>query len=346
MFKRIIAYIRTKDERQMQKLLVSALEPSANLHLETYLKEHKDVVLRGVFDKSLGMPDVGSHEFSVMGFLDVIGKLMLARSTIKKLVEISKECDEVLLIDAPAFNIPLAKAIKEANKNVKVTYYILPKVWAWKSGRIKTVNKFTDEQAYIFPFENRYWKNGTYVGNPLLKQIKNFKESVTKDGAVAFLPGSRKSEIRKLMPIFNDVAKNIVGEKVIVIPKHFDDETIALLYGDLSAYKIMRDAREVLYEAKEAVVCSGTATLEAALIGTPFVLVYKASPIDEWIVRRFVKLKYAGLANILFDFEGREIMHAELLQEAVNAKNILEELRKIDPQSFLDKSFELRKLLA
>ncbi len=328
------------------KLLVSALEPSANLHLETYIKEHKNTELKGIFSEKLGMPNISSNEFAVMGFFGIIGKIILAKQSIKKMIEIAKECDEALLIDAPAFNIPLAKALKEALPELKITYYILPKVWAWKAGRIETVNKFTDNQEYIFPFEKHYWKNGKFVGNPLLKQIKHYKEDVTESGATAFLPGSRTGEIKRLMPIFKSIAKDLTNEKILVIPSHFNKEKIAELYGDVSGFKISRDAKEALFIAKDAIVCSGTATLEAALIGTPFVLVYKASPIDVWIAKRFVKLNYVGLANILFDFEGKESMHAELLQEAVTKENILNELTKIDKNEFLNKSKELRKILA
>ena len=328
------------------KLLVSALEPSANVHLSTFISEMRDVSLFGVFDSSLGVPLVESNNFAVMGFLDVIAKIQLARQTIKKLVKLSFECDEALLIDAPAFNVPLAKALKKANPKLKITYYILPKVWAWKAGRIKTVNQFTDVQAYIFPFEKRYWTNGVYVSNPLLKQIQNFKSSITTDGATAFLAGSRKGEIKKLMPLFRDIATQIDGKKMLAIPAHFSDQDIDLLYGDISMFSVVRNARDALYTAKQAVVCSGTATLEAALIGTPFVLVYKASAVDEWIAKRFIKIKYAGLANLIFDFEGKDIMHAELLQKEANTNRVLEELNKIDANQFLQKSIELRKLLA
>jgi lipid-A-disaccharide synthase len=306
----------------------------------------RDVSLFGVFDSSLGVPLVESNNFAVMGFLDVIAKIQLARQTIKKLVKLSFECDEALLIDAPAFNVPLAKALKKANPKLKITYYILPKVWAWKAGRIKTVNQFTDVQAYIFPFEKRYWTNGIYVSNPLLKQIQNFKSSITTDGATAFLAGSRKGEIKKLMPLFRDIATQIDGKKMLAIPAHFSDQDIDLLYGDISMFSVVRNARDALYTAKQAVVCSGTATLEAALIGTPFVLVYKASAVDEWIAKRFIKIKYAGLANLIFDFEGKDIMHAELLQKEANTNRVLEELNKIDANQFLQKSIELRKLLA
>jgi lipid-A-disaccharide synthase len=172
------------------RILVSAIEPSANLHLKEVLKKiDKNCEIEGVFDKSLGNPIVDSNEFNVMGFFDVLPKIKLAKNTIEKLSEMSKNVDKILLIDAPSFNLRLAKSIKKVNPEAKIIYYILPKVWAWKKGRIKEVNKFVDKKAYIFPFEKEIWKDGIYVGNPLLDEIKEFRDNKEK-GNIAFLPGS------------------------------------------------------------------------------------------------------------------------------------------------------------
>ena len=106
----------------------------------------------GVFDKRFGEPIIDGNEFNVMGFWDVVPKIKLAKKVINKLAELSKSCDKVLLIDAPSFNLRLAKKIKEINPSVEIIYYILPKVWAWKKERIKDVNKYVDKKAYIFVF--------------------------------------------------------------------------------------------------------------------------------------------------------------------------------------------------
>ena len=159
------------------KILVSSLEPSANLHLGEILKEEKFEIV-GIFDEKFGTPLYGSREFAVMGFIDVIPKILKAKEAIKNLANLSKECDKVLLIDGPSFNLPLAKEIKKVNPSIEIIYYILPKVWAWKKGRIKTVNKYVDKKAYIFPFEEEFWGKG-YVGNPLLDEIKETTISYT-----------------------------------------------------------------------------------------------------------------------------------------------------------------------
>ncbi len=329
------------------KLLVSALEPSANLHLENLLHSLQGVELVGIFDEKFGSPLHSPKSFSVMGVLDVLSKIFIAKKAIKELVAASVDCDKVLLIDAPAFNIPLAKAIKKAYPNKQIIYYILPKVWAWKKGRIATVEACTDNQAYIFPFEKQFWKRGFYVGNPLIDEIKQFKTAPCHgDEVTAFLPGSRRSEIRKLMPVFRECAERMGGKKILSIPPIFDAVEIASLYGDISAFEVSFDAKDALNRADRAVLCSGTATLEAAIVGVPFVLVYKAKKIDYFIGRLFVKLSHVGLANIIFDFAGLDEFHAELLQEDVTAENIEAELGRIDPNEFFEKTQKLRTMLS
>ncbi len=328
-----------------KKILISSLEPSANLHLEPILKEVSECELRGIFDPKFGDPLYPSSDFSIMGFVDALSKIKKAKRAIKQMVDLSKECDRVLLIDSPAFNLPLAKAIKEKNPNIQIIYYILPQVWAWKRKRVAKVERYCDVLASILPFEERFYNCSTYVGHPLLDEIERFKDRVTKNDIVAFLPGSRKSEIRSLMGIYKEVAKDIDKKKILVIPKHFSSKEIEELYGDIGEFEISFSARDTLYKSDFAFVCSGTATLEASLIGTPFVLVYKAKKIDYFIAKRFVKLKHIGLANIILDFEGYEPLHSEFIQEDVNSKNLIAEYKNLDKEKFFAHSLRLRELL-
>jgi lipid-A-disaccharide synthase len=330
----------------MKKLLVSALEPSANLHLKPVLKELGECELLGIFDEEFGMPLVGSKEFSVMGFLDIFSKIIKAKRAINKMARLSLEASHVLLIDSPAFNLPLARAIRKINKSVPITWYILPKVWAWRKKRAAEVEKYCTNLASIFPFEDKFYTRSTYVGNPLLDEIRETKKSLENNGKIVFMPGSRRSEIKYLMPIFREVAKKLDKENIIVIPKHFKDDEISALYGDLSGFAVSKDAHQSLLDAEFAFVCSGTATLEAAIIGTPLVLCYKAKAIDYFIARRFVKLKFAGLANIIFDFCSLPPLHKEFLQEDVSVRNLLSEYEYMDKESFLERSLELREILS
>ncbi len=326
-------------------LLVSALEPSANAHLEPIIKKIPDAKLSGIYDEKFGTALYKSSEFSVMGILDVIPKILKAKEAIKEMVFLAKEVDTVLLIDSPAFNIPLAKAIKKKYPDKKIVYYILPKVWAWKKGRVKKVEAYCDVLASIFPFEDKFYNKSVYVGNPLLDEITAFKDPKTNCDRVSFMPGSRKGEIKKLMPIFRELAKKIDKKKTLIIPKFFEDKNLDELYGDISDFEISFKMQESLSKSDFAFICSGTATLEASIIGVPFVLAYKAKALDYFIGSRLVKLSHVGLANIIMNFEEKEQMHLEFLQEAVTVENLLGAYENFDDDSFKDKAKELKKIL-
>ncbi|MDD3341958.1 MAG: lipid-A-disaccharide synthase [Sulfurospirillaceae bacterium] len=327
------------------KLLVSALEPSANLHLEPILGALNGCELYGIFDERFGKPVIASRAFSIMGFLDAIPKIKKAQKAIKVMAGMSCFVDKVLLIDSPAFNLPLAKAIKKINPNVEIIYYILPQVWAWKAKRVAKVEQYCDVLASILPFEQQFYTKATYVGHPLLDEIPTCKAVYESTGRVAFLPGSRKSEIRALMPLYREVAQQIDKEKILVIPPHFSDKEIAELYGDISAFTLSKNTYEAFLKSEFAFVCSGTATLEAALVGVPMVLAYKAKLIDYWIARHFVKLSHVGLANIIFDFEKLPELHPELLQDDVSVDNLLEAYASIDREAFFEHALKLRRIL-
>jgi lipid-A-disaccharide synthase len=328
------------------QLLVSALEPSANLHLEPVLDALKGATISGIFDPKFGTPLYASSQFSVMGFLDVLPKIFKAKEAIREMVFLAKEADTVLLIDSPAFNLPLAKAIKAKYPDKKIVYYILPKVWAWNRKRVKKVEAYVDVQASIFPFEKQFYPHATYVGNPLLDEISVTHDPDATYRRTAFLPGSRRGEITKLMPVFRDIAAQIEGEKVVVIPSFFKGRDLAALYGDLSDFSISYEMQESVDRSDFAFVCSGTATLEAALIGTPFVLAYKAKALDYFIGSRLVKLRHIGLANIIMDFEGKAPVHQEFLQDAVTPENLLNAYRNFDKEVFSKHATTLREILA
>jgi lipid-A-disaccharide synthase len=321
------------------RVLVSSLEPSANLHLGEILKRESFEIV-GIFDERFGDSLYSSKEFALMGFVDVIPKILKAKRAIKELALLSKSCDKVLLIDAPSFNLPLAKMIKSINPNIEIIYYILPKVWAWKKGRIKTINRFIDKKAYIFPFEEEYWGEG-YVGNPLLDEITTFRNNKIYN-QVSFLAGSRKSEIKSLMPIFRKLSKKIDAKKVLVVPISYKDNLD--IYGDISDFDISFDTHDTLLKSDFAYICSGTATLESAIIGTPFVLLYKARKIEYLIAKMFVKLDYVGLANIIFQKSNLKQFHKEYLQN-FDIDTLIDDYKNSDIDRWLVKSKKLREIL-
>ena len=377
------------------KYLISCLEPSANLHFKEVLAHLKKLdpacEICGIFDEKLGSPIYKSSEFSAMGFIEILPLILKAKRAIAQMTRLAAECDRVLLIDSPAFNLPLARAIKNSGARAEISYYILPQVWAWKPHRAEKLKAFCDNLLSIWPFEAKFFgadcegdkgaapqeaeskdsalqetkdkdaapkedaahpseqsaKTAKYsfVGHPLLDEIKFQKTSYEKQGKIAFMPGSRRAEISRLMPIFRALAPKFENsERALIIPPHLMDQRDEI-YGPLDGFSIANDTPATLKDCDFAFICSGTATLEAALIGTPFVLCYKARAFDVWLARKLVKLKHVGLANIIFDFLGEEPLHEELLQGEVSAQNLLAAYERCDAAKFKLASEKLRDYL-
>ncbi|MGP1449867.1 MAG: lipid-A-disaccharide synthase [Wolinella sp.] len=328
------------------KILVSALEPSSNLHLESLLSYLDGVELCGIFDPKLGDPLFSSAQFSVMGFTDVAKNLPFFWRAKREMIALAKEADKILLMDSSSFNIPLAKAIKKLYPNKEIIYYILPQVWAWKSWRAKEIEESCDKLAAILPFEVNYYENkAKYVGHPLLDQIPNIDENRIKNECVAFMPGSRLGEISRLFPIFSEVASEICVPKILVVPQIYKGRNLSEIYGDVSGFEVSFDTHDALLHSSFAFVCSGTATLEATLFGVPFVLAYRARAFDYFIVKNLVKINYIGLANIFEAHRGSEPLHEELLQERANKEELLRVYRECDRDKFLARCRGLREYL-
>jgi lipid-A-disaccharide synthase len=311
------------------KILVSALEHSANVHLKSLKKElSSDIEFIGIFDEGLGKPIVDLRTLAIMGFVDALKKLRFFFKLNDEMLTLSEKADKVLLIDSSGFNLPLAKKIKKKYPQKEIIYYILPQAWAWKKKRIPVLAKTIDKLCSILPFEPSYYPKDApieYVGHPLLDQIKEFKTSLNKEiKNITFMPGSRKGEITKLMPIFKELQKSLHVNATIIIPKHFSEADIEELYGDLSAFSTSNEPHKTLYNSDFAFICSGTATLEAALIGVPFILSYIAKPLDYFIASRLVKLDYIGLGNIMFSQYKKEALHPEFIQKDVTVTNLLD----------------------
>ena len=332
------------------KILVSALEHSANIHLKSLKKElNNDVEFIGIFDKELGNSIIDLRSLAIMGFVDAIKKLRFFFKLYSQMVNLASEADKILLIDSSGFNLPLAKKIKKKYPNKEIIYYILPQAWAWRKKRIPILEKTIDHLASILPFEKDYYSKSapiTYVGHPLLDIITKYKENLNPQVEnIVFMPGSRKGEIKKLMPVFKEVRKKLNINATIIIPKHFTDKEIKELYGSLTGFKISNNPYETLYNADFAFICSGTATLEAALIGIPFVLSYIAKPFDYFIASRLVKLDYIGLSNIMFTKFNDRDLHPEFIQKDVTADNLIKAFKEFDRSTFLNDSKALRTYL-
>jgi len=330
------------------KLLVSALEPSSNLHLQEVLKYTEGVELLGIFEKKIpnGTPLHDISEMAIMGVVDALSRLRWFFKVAEEMVQLAKEADKILLMDGSGFNLPLAKKLKTAYPEKEIIYYILPQVWASRPKRARKLERYCDHLLGILPFETAFYPGGKahYIGHPLLDEISVSRHADSQ--TITFMPGSRKSEIRRLMPLFKAVRERLPEKKaLLVIPKSFSLEKIDAWYGDLSMFEVSRETHSALAQSEFAFICSGTATLEAALIGTPFTLAYIAKKIDYAIAFKLLGITKIGLANIILTRHNGTTLHNELLQENVTVENLLNEYHHTDRAKFTQKARELKAYL-
>ncbi len=333
------------------KLLVSALEPSSNLHLKEVLKHTTDIELLGIFDQSLGEPLYDISQMAIMGVVDALKKLRWFFRVADEMVALANSADKILLMDSSGFNLPLAKKLKKAYPNKEIIYYILPQVWVTRQKRVKKLEAYCDRLLGILPFEIEYYhQKAQYVGHPLLDEIRLHKDHrVSKPSStdtIAYLPGSRRGEITKLMPIYRQLRDRLKTDRsLLVIPATFSPEMIDDLYGDTTNFEIVRETHSALHRSDFAYICSGTATLEAALIGTPFTLNYIAKKVDYFIGTKILDIKQAGLANIILTNYNSTTLHNELLQDRVTVENLIAEYYDSDRELFSQKAKELQEYL-
>ena len=242
--------------------------------------------------------------------------------------------EKVILIDYPGFNLRLAKKI--SSMGIEVSYFILPQVWAWRSSRAKTLEENTDKRISIIPLEKDWFKKRgigiKYVGNPLigLKNVQGDKDQLYKKYGisrnkkiVALMPGSRKSEIQKHWKIFLETISLLEErseQKIAPILLQAPNVSIESLPDHFISTK--ENHYEILSVADAAIVCSGTATLETAILGCPMVVCYKLSPITWFLAQKMSSVKYLSLVNLI----GDKNIVKELLQTEMNAPNIAEEI--------------------
>lgn len=248
-----------------------------------------------------------SKELSFMGVLDVLKNLPTIARKIKlcKQSILSYKPDAILLVDYPGFNLKIAKFAHE--HGIPVYYYIAPKVWVWKKNRIKQIQAYVDKLLVIFPFEKAFFEayniDTTYVGNPLTEQLADIPRTPweTRDNILALIPGSRQQEVKKNLPKMLAIAKRFPEMKCVVTAvSHLPIE----LYNNISEnIEVVYDQLpQVVSRAKVAMTCSGTATLETALLDTPQVVTYDTNWLTYKLGRLLIKgVNYISLVNILAD---------------------------------------------
>jgi len=278
------------------------------------------------------------RDLAFMGFTEVIKNLptILQNLSFCKKDIIEFKPDVIILIDYPGFNLRIAKWAKTLG--FKIVYYISPQVWAWKENRVHDIKKNVDKMLVILPFEKDFYKKWNYeveyVGHPLAEVVNHFKEKnkdltnpFTEKKIIALLPGSRKQEIVKKLPIMLSVAKHFSEYQFIVakapgLENSFYDE---MMHGYDNVSTVSNRTYELLMYASAALVTSGTATLETALFGVPEIICYKGNNISYQIAKRLITIKFIGLVNLIMD---KEVVK-ELIQNELNLNNIKQELNLI-----------------
>ncbi|MBN1990221.1 MAG: lipid-A-disaccharide synthase [Bacteroidales bacterium] len=303
------------------------------------------------------------RDMAFMGFVEVLMNLksISANMNLCKADIVDFKPDAVILVDYPGFNLRIAQFAKE--QGFKVFYYIAPKVWAWKEGRVKKLKQHVDKLFIIFPFEIPYFeKHGVtaeFYGNPLLDAIeqrtdldKSFAEFVESNGLlskpiIALVAGSRKQEIKHNLPVMLTMVKHFPDYQFViagapslgldVYKPYLTDSRVSLIYNQ--TYPLFK-------HSTVALVTSGTATLESALLNTPEVVCYKGSLISVLIAWIVIKVKYISLVNLIMD---REAV-VELTQFELNEHRLRDEVSRLLPgsrhrETMLDDFKKLQKML-
>ena len=277
------------------------------------------------------------RELAFMGFTQVIMNL---RTILRNIGSCKRDIagfkpDVLVLIDYPGFNLRIAEWAHA--KGIPVHYYISPQVWAWKKGRVHTIKRVVDRMYVILPFEREWYaKHGMevdFVGHPLLDALEREGRSPLQplpgdDGrpVVAQLPGSRRQEIARMMPLMAEVARRFPAFRfVLAAAPSVPGEVYRDGLGDAPITVVKERTYDVLRHARAALVTSGTATLETALFGVPEVVCYSGSALNVWIARRLVDIRFISLVNLIM---GREVVR-ELIQSDLTVDNLVNELGRL-----------------
>ena len=272
---------------------------------------------------------------AAMGPLAALGQIGALFKVFRRLVDRIETSapDAAILIDFPDFNLRLAKRIKAAN--IPIIYFISPQVWAWRAGRVKQIKALVSKMLVIFPFEEQIYKdagvNVEFVGHPLIETVRTTKTKEKfclahgldpKKPLLAILPGSRKKEIRHILPTLCEAVDLILAAKpgtqfILPAAPNLDPGLIDGIVGNRPIKVVQGDTYNALRYARAAIVASGTATLETALLGTHEVIVYRISALEAWFLGRFfLKVRLFGIVNIIL---GEEVV-PELFQDRFTAE--------------------------
>lgn len=329
------------------KFYIIAGEASGDMYGATLIEELKNIAPQASFrcwggdlmEKAGGAVVKHYRELAFMGFFEVVANLRTILSNLnackKDILEFKP--DAIILIDYPGFNLRIAEFAHQ--HKIKVCYYIAPQIWAWKESRIKKIKKNIDRLFVILPFEKDFYKkhdyNAHFYGHPLLDIIEEKKSdrlqfikknNLSEKPIIALLPGSRKQELTRMLPIMLNVMAHYPDYQFVIagtnaLPK----ELYAAYLSGYSVPVVFNQTYDLLQHAHAGIIKSGTSTLETTLFETPQVVCYTANKISYHIAKRLVKIKYISLPNLIMD---KKVV-TELIQNDFTQENLKAELDKL-----------------
>jgi lipid-A-disaccharide synthase len=283
---------------------------------------------------------VDAKDLAVVGISEILSHLPKIWGLFHKLIAEAdkRKPDLAIVIDSPAFNWRVARQMHK--RGIPVVYYVCPQFWAWRQGRVRLLRKYVDRALVIFPFEEKFYRDrgldAAFVGHPLadLPRPVIDREAYAAqhhlDGAkpwIALMPGSRVKEVRMNLPVILDSAARLGASFEFLLPvaPTLDRSFVLSLIGDNSSIHLVPETLPALAQSRAGIIASGTATVEAAMMGTPFVMVYRVSPVTYLVGRPRVKVPYFAMVNLI---AGEEVV-PELVQQDFTAEKVVGRLNKI-----------------
>ncbi len=283
---------------------------------------------------------VDAKDLAVVGISEILGHLPKIWGLFHKLIAEAdkRKPDLAIVIDSPAFNWRVARQMHK--RGIPVVYYVCAQFWAWRQGRVRLLRKYVDKALVIFPFEEKFYRDrgvdATFVGHPLADvprpevDRRAYAAQHSLDASkpwITLMPGSRVKEVRMNLPVILESAAKLGASYEFLLPvaPTLDRGFLLSLMGDNSSIRLVPDTLPALAQSRAGIIASGTATVEAAMMGTPFVMVYRVSPLTYRVGRPRVKVPYFAMVNLI---AGEEVV-PELVQQDFSAEKVVSKLNEI-----------------
>jgi lipid-A-disaccharide synthase len=332
------------------RILISAGEASGEMYgaqlIEALLRRDPSLDFFGAGGERMRAAScdivVDSKDLAVVGILEIVSHLPKIYARFHHLIAEAdkRKPDLAIVIDSPAFNWRVARQMYQ--RGIPVVYYVCPQFWAWRQGRVRLLRRYVTKALVIFPFEEKFYRDrgvdATFVGHPLADLAppstdrEAYAATYKLDAAklwITLMPGSRMKEVRMNLPTILESASKLGPEYEFLLPvaPTLDRSFLESLLGGRNSIRLVTEALPALAQSRAGIIASGTATVEAAMMGTPFVMVYRVSPLTYFLGRPRVKVPHFAMVNLI---AGKEIV-PELVQHDFTAEKVVARLSQIIP---------------